>query len=109
MRRRADRQKEKTGILDPIRSALTASARTRLGCSPPLQQPQRVAAGFPLRTPNLFEKTGLAGLRCIPAINTNPKHAAAGLWSVLMSLGRERWPRLLRADAESRGLAREVT
>src|SRR5215467_2648231 len=38
-------------------------------------------------------------LRCIPAIN-NPKHAAAGLWSLLAQLGREHWPSLLRGDAE---------
>src|SRR5215469_5727208 len=30
----------------------------------------------------------------------NPKHAAAGLWSLLAPLGRERWPSLLRGDAE---------
>jgi hypothetical protein len=30
----------------------------------------------------------------------NPGHAAAGLWSLLAPLGRERGPRLLRGDAE---------
>ena len=31
-----------------------------------------------------------------PGDQHNPKHAAAGLWSLLAPLGRERWPRLLR-------------
>src|SRR5262249_6659803 len=35
-----------------------------------------------------------------PGDQHNPKHAAAGLWSLLAQLGRERWPRLLRGDAE---------
>jgi hypothetical protein len=35
-----------------------------------------------------------------PGDQHNPKHAAAGLWSLLAPLGRERWPRLLRGDAE---------
>ena len=35
-----------------------------------------------------------------PGNQHNPKHAAAGLWSLLAQLGRERWPRLLRGDAE---------
>src|SRR5690348_3072130 len=35
-----------------------------------------------------------------PGDQHNPKHAAAGLWSLLARLGRERWPRLLRGDAE---------
>jgi hypothetical protein len=29
-----------------------------------------------------------------PGNQHNPKHAAAGLWSLLAQLGRERWPRL---------------
>src|SRR5215472_10069769 len=36
----------------------------------------------------------------LPGDQHNPKHAAAGLWSLLARLGRERWPRLLRGDAE---------
>jgi len=35
-----------------------------------------------------------------PGNQHNPKHAAAGLWSLLAQLGREHWPRLLRGDAE---------
>ena len=35
-----------------------------------------------------------------PGDQHNPKHAPAGLWSLLAPLGRERWPRLLRGDAE---------
>src|SRR5215510_161045 len=35
-----------------------------------------------------------------PGDQHNPTHAAAGLWSLLAQLGRERWPRLLRGDAE---------
>ena len=35
-----------------------------------------------------------------PGDHHNPKHATAGLWSRLAPLGRERWPRLLRGDAE---------
>ena len=35
-----------------------------------------------------------------PGNQHNPQHAAAGLWSLLAQLGRERWPRLLRGDAE---------
>src|SRR5262249_27188005 len=35
-----------------------------------------------------------------PGDQHNPKHGAAGLWSLLAQLGRERWPRLLRGDAE---------
>src|SRR5690349_22097558 len=35
-----------------------------------------------------------------PGDQHNPKHAATGLWSLLAQLGRERWPRLLRGDAE---------
>jgi hypothetical protein len=35
-----------------------------------------------------------------PGDQHNPKHAAAGLWSLLAPLGRARWPRLLRGDAE---------
>src|SRR5262249_3195008 len=35
-----------------------------------------------------------------PGDQHNPKHATAGLWSLLAQLGRERWPRLLRGDAE---------
>src|SRR5215469_3441256 len=40
------------------------------------------------------------GLRFIPAINTIPRTLATGLWSLLTQLGRERWPSLLRGDAE---------
>src|SRR5262245_30023834 len=35
-----------------------------------------------------------------PGDQHNPKHAAAGLCSLLAPLNRERWPRLLRGDAE---------
>src|SRR5215831_15003970 len=35
-----------------------------------------------------------------PGDQHNPQHAAAGLWSLSAQLGRERWPRLLRGDAE---------
>src|ERR1700740_1590744 len=35
-----------------------------------------------------------------PGDQHNPKHAATGLWSLLAQLGRERWPSLLRGDAE---------
>ena len=35
-----------------------------------------------------------------PGDQHNAKHAATGLWSLLAPLGRERWPRLLRGDAE---------
>jgi hypothetical protein len=35
-----------------------------------------------------------------PGDQHNPKHGAAGLWSLLAQLRRERWPRLLRGDAE---------
>jgi hypothetical protein len=35
-----------------------------------------------------------------PGDQHNPTHAATGLWSLLAQLGRERWPRLLRGDAE---------
>src|ERR1700741_4919975 len=35
-----------------------------------------------------------------PGDQHNPKHAAAGLWSLLAQLGRARWPRLFRGDAE---------
>ena len=35
-----------------------------------------------------------------PGDQHNPKHAAAGLWLLLAPLGRERWPSLLRGDAE---------
>ena len=35
-----------------------------------------------------------------PGDQHNPKHAATGLWSLLAQLGPERWPRLLRGDAE---------
>jgi hypothetical protein len=35
-----------------------------------------------------------------PGDQHNPKHAAAGLWLLLAQLGRERWPSLLRGDAE---------
>jgi hypothetical protein len=35
-----------------------------------------------------------------PGDQHNPKHAATGLWSLLAQLGRERWPHLLRGDAE---------
>ena len=35
-----------------------------------------------------------------PGDQHNPTHAATGLWSLLTQLGRERWPRLLRGDAE---------
>lgn len=35
-----------------------------------------------------------------PGDQHNPKHATAGLWSLLAQLGRERWPSLLRGDAE---------
>jgi hypothetical protein len=36
----------------------------------------------------------------LPGDQHNPKHAAAGLWSLLARLGRERWPRSLRGAAE---------
>src|SRR5246500_5643327 len=35
-----------------------------------------------------------------PGDQHNPKHSATGLWSLLAQLGRERWPSLLRGDAE---------
>ena len=35
-----------------------------------------------------------------PGDRHNAKHAAAGLWSLLAQLGRNRWPCLLRGDAE---------
>src|SRR5215467_8351434 len=35
-----------------------------------------------------------------PGDQHNPKHAAAGLWSLLAQLGRQHWPSLLRGDAE---------
>src|SRR5215469_977273 len=35
-----------------------------------------------------------------PGDQHNPTHAATGLWSLLAQLGRERWPSLLRGDAE---------
>ena len=52
-------RKRKQLYSTPIRSAINASARTRPGCAPSLQQRQRVAAAFLLQTPNLFEKSGL--------------------------------------------------
>ena len=35
-----------------------------------------------------------------PGDQHNPKHAAAGLWSLLAQLGRQHWPSLLRGDPE---------
>ena len=60
----------------------------------------------PGRPSHCYHTYPLSDLRLVlrvevhPGDQHNPKHAATGLWSLLAQLGRERWPRLLRGDAE---------
>src|SRR5438067_10366717 len=60
----------------------------------------------PGRPSHTYHSYMLSDLRLVlrvevhPGDQHNPKHAATGLWSLLAQLGRERWPRLLRGDAE---------
>src|SRR5262249_35428068 len=60
----------------------------------------------PGRPSHCYHTYMLSGLRLVlrievhPDDQPNPKHAAPGLWSLLPQLGRERWPRLLRGEAE---------
>jgi len=59
MRRRADRQKEKIAILDPIRQRPYCVRRDLPRLQPVIATTSACGRRFPLQTPNLFEKTGL--------------------------------------------------